>query len=612
MEREFPQSLPNWQPTCLKLPFFIGAVTLTLLHSALCAILLVFNYTGSTMFSFDASNVPAFFFWQFIPITLAVVSGVVWEVIYIEVCRLQPYRDLASPQGSNLKKSLSQTYLTSFSWFVPYHALKHTKKHSGLAAISMTYLLSYGVLPTVSVAMIKIQWNESITEGTAQPLMYFIVLALFVSLSTVAFAVAGFVILQRQKSGLHSSPGSLAGLGALVAESNLLQKFQSLSSLETQEGIDRALGDLQLGLESTGTAYQISVVDPSQTLPDPRRQPWRRDTFEAHPWWLRGWTYIGLNVIIFVPYIVFYNVLTQQAEAALLYGNPLEINGGAFAIKVTTAIMTLLNAAIYANWHLNVAILQPFYKLTRHVKSYRDGKIVERKLPGSSSALRMDFTGSAISNLIRPGQSFDVWLMAICALLTQLSVITRPAVFQNLAFIVGLTLDNSSNPVVSGLFDNMNIPAGVVPLRIICYVFEGIYAFFGVVAIFFILIKWRKPFLPRKPHTLSSQILYLCHATELLEDLKGMSNLSKKARDTHVKKNGHKYALGWREDESKTSSYVGVDRLESISRRFEYPKQDAAGIARRNVTQQAYERVHPGGLDEYKARRDAGWPENAR
>jgi hypothetical protein len=59
----------------------------------------------------------------------------------------------------------------------------------------------------------------------------------------------------------------------------------------------------------------------------------------------------------------------------------------------------------------------------------------------------------------------------------------------------------------------------------ILYVYEGIYAFAAFIALLVVMMKKRKPFLPRKPYTLSSQILYLCHGTELLEDLDGMSML---------------------------------------------------------------------------------------
>lgn len=610
--KETPSRIPNWQPACLKLPFFVGAVALTLLHSVMCAVLIVLQYTENTIFTFDASNAPAFFFWQLVPTILAVIPGLLWEVIYIEVCRLQPYRDLASRQGSTFKDSLSQTYLTSFSWFVPYHALKHANKHTGLAMISTAYLLSYGILPTVTVAMIKIEWDDSITEATAQPLVYFVGLGLLVSMSTVAFAITAFTILQRQKSGLYNNPASLAGLGSLVAESGLLQNFQTLCSFETQEGIDKALGDLRLVLEHTGTSYQITLLDPSQTVPNLAKSKWQRDSVEAHPWWLRGWTYIGLNVLMLVPTIVLCIVVFQQAYAAVLDNDPLQINGNAFAVRICVAILALGNAAFYANWHLNVAILQPFHKLTEHAVSQGDPKKIPQKPIGSSNALQIDFTGSAMFNLMQPGQSAGVWLMAACAFLTQLAVIVRPATFQNLAFFTVLNAQNSSNPLLSDLFEDINVPAGIAPLRIIFYVFEAIYMVFAFCGFLLVMTRKRKPFLPRKPYTLSSRILYLCHGTELLEDLQGMSTLSTKGRDTRLKQGGHSYALGWIEDEAKTCSYVGIDRLKNVSRRFKYPKSDPNTVqVQRQQRGETYARVNPG-QDEHKTRRDAGWPDNAQ
>jgi hypothetical protein len=90
-------------------------VTLTILHSVMCAVLIVLNYMDSTVFVFAPSNGGAFFFWQFVPVTLALVPGLMWEVVYIEVLRLQPFRDLASPQGSTLTDSLNQSYSTALA-----------------------------------------------------------------------------------------------------------------------------------------------------------------------------------------------------------------------------------------------------------------------------------------------------------------------------------------------------------------------------------------------------------------------------------------------------------------------------------------------------------------
>jgi hypothetical protein len=148
---------PNWQPACLKGPFFFGAVALILLHSAMCAALIVLNYTENNVFTFAVFNAGAFLFWQFISMIIAVIPGLIWEGIYFEVCRLQPYRDLASSRRSTLKDSLSQTYMTSFSWFVPYHALRHWNDHKAPAMICITYLLSYGVVPAITAAMIEVR-----------------------------------------------------------------------------------------------------------------------------------------------------------------------------------------------------------------------------------------------------------------------------------------------------------------------------------------------------------------------------------------------------------------------------------------------------------------------
>jgi hypothetical protein len=428
---------PNWQPACLKGPFFFGALALILLHSAMCAAFIVLNYTENKVFTFAASNTGAYLVWQFIPMIVAVIPGLIWEGIYNEVCRLQPYRDLASSRGSTLKDSLSQTYLTSFSWFVPYHALRHPNDHRALAMICITYLLSYGMVPAVTAAMIEVRWNSDYTKGTVRPIVWLIGLGLLASILAVALAIAAFVMLHRQKSGLYSSPASLADQGSLIAQSNVLQKFKAIPSFETQEGIDKALGALHLGLLHTGTSLRITLLDPDQAVQESSKAVWQRDLKEAHPWWLRGRIYIGLHLVLLVPANVGLVLLRQQDEKSITEQDITSIkNDDALAIKVFSAIVALANAAIYSNWHLNVALLQPYHLLAGYWPGASSPfeRTQHSNFSGSSNALRMDFAGSALFNLTRPGPlTFDVWLMAVCALLTQLGVVIRTASIQNLA-----------------------------------------------------------------------------------------------------------------------------------------------------------------------------------
>jgi hypothetical protein len=499
--------------------------------------------------------------WQFLPITLAVVPGLLWEIPYISMCQMQPYQDLASPQGSTLKDSLSQSYVTSFSWFVPYQAMRHPKRHTALAMMSITYLLTYGVLPTATTAMLKIHWDDdnSPTKGTAQPLVYFIILALVVSVSASAFAAAAFIILHRRKSGVYGDPVSIAGLAALVAESNLLDKFRLLWSMQKQAEIDKALGDYQLCLEHTSGrhgAYQISLFDPAQIVPKPPRMSIVRDLSEvrnvsearkvneAHPWWLRGRTYLGLSALMIVPSLVIMFTIDHN------------ITSNAFYIKICYAIIAIIGSALAANWHIHVAILQPFHDLADQ---------------GSVNALKLDYISSAICNSI-PKHSFSVWWMAMCALMMQLSVIILPAVNQNRAFMVAGILSEIDRGFPDMVVPDVVVPDGVRLMTNIYYGFYGTYAFFSLIGLLIIMSTKRKPFMPRKPHTLSSVILYLCHSNELLEDLKGMSMLSKKARDHRLTRNNHKYRFGWILDEAKEYSYVGIDRFEKIDAVFKYPK----------------------------------------
>jgi hypothetical protein len=186
-------------------------------------------------------------------------------------------------------------------------------------------------------------------------------LGLLASTLAAASAIAAFVVVHRQKSGLYSSPASLADLGSLIAQSNVLQKFQALSSFKTQEGIEKALGALQLGFLHTGTSQRITLLDPGQAVQESTKTVWQRDLKEAHPWSLWGRTYVGLNIILLVPFIVMFVVLYQQAYISITERDITLMNGNAPAIKVCSAILALTNAAVYSNWNLNVAILQPYH-----------------------------------------------------------------------------------------------------------------------------------------------------------------------------------------------------------------------------------------------------------
>jgi hypothetical protein len=73
-----------------------------------------------------------------------------------------------------------------------------------------------------------------------------------------------------------------------------------------------------------------------------------------------------------------------------------------------------------------------------------------------------------------------------------------------------------------------------------------------------LLVTRRKPFLPRKPLTFSSTILYICNSSNLLEDFENKSTLSQRQRVQTVRQRGGRHSFGW--FTSREEWKVGIER----------------------------------------------------
>lgn len=103
-------------------------------------------------------------------------------------------------------------------------------------------------------------------------------------------------------------------------------------------------------------------------------------------------------------------------------------------------------------------MLEPYYRLSTgktmkdkvsevYNQTYRIDSRKRRVLKGTSNALYLDFTSSAVSTLStgmrKETRATFVWLVAFCTLTVQLSIITNPA-FINLSNIVTAILTASA------------------------------------------------------------------------------------------------------------------------------------------------------------------------
>lgn len=87
--------------------------------------------------------------------------------------------------------------------------------------------------------------------------------------------------------------------------------------------------------------------------------------------------------------------------------------------------------------------------------------------------------------------------------------------------------------------------------RVSTYISIGVLSMM-LIGIIWMLCRKRTPELIRRPDTVASVLLFLC-GSSMLEDFKGMSQMSRKQRDAIVKSWDKNYAMG---------SVIGVDGVE--------------------------------------------------
>ena len=88
--------------------------------------------------------------------------------------------------------------------------------------------------------------------------------------------------------------------------------------------------------------------------------------------------------------------------------------------------------------------------------------------------------------------------------------------------------------------------------------------------------------MPRKPWTVASMILYLCHSEGLLEDVSGTSMMVKQEREAVLRERGGIYRFGWfkrprgtaseseEEAEDRTEWVVGINLAEEVTQPYVY------------------------------------------
>lgn len=104
----------------------------------------------------------ATFVWLYFPTILAVVYGIVWQMVDDEVKRIEPFRQAQRPGGAPASSSIFASYISIPPFLVPLQAVRW--RQTAVFLSSMTYVLVGFVTPILQSQMFQIQ-NQVVQVG---------------------------------------------------------------------------------------------------------------------------------------------------------------------------------------------------------------------------------------------------------------------------------------------------------------------------------------------------------------------------------------------------------------------------------------------------------------
>ena len=486
---------------------------------------------------------------------LCVILGFFWEILDVNIRRLEAFHALAQPNGARLQDSLSLSYITDFVYFVPFKSC--SRRHWAVTMSSTLYILETSVLPLLSSALLQL----SPDERSVRINKVFVSLAMVTLAIVIALALTLLFTLQRRRYRLYGDPGSISGNASLLSGSNALTAFRSLRSYDSQATIDRRLKSCRFELVLSGQGYQIQLVDWNPDDLSAPHKPFKQSRREAQSWWLWRRSYLGLTLLAALP-----QLYIQFSPTGLI---PLNY----YATQTSFTFLSTLSASVWQNWQHHVATCEPYASMKghkEHVNYLTPGNSYKFPTSADPNGIALDYPPVSILSTFyaMEGQTASglVGFISFCAFWYQFQVALN-----------SVAIDIYLKAEITGLF-------AITPHDVKSWLFfRGcalLFLAFSLAALFVMLLsETRKPFMPRKPWTLSSKILYICHSEGLLEDVKGMSMMNKGVRHRKLRAKGSEgmYRFGWfrkkvdGDYEGESGEWiVGVERASEVQKRYSY------------------------------------------
>lgn len=560
----------RWKPW----PFHPGFILITIVGLHLVQIFLIIwvllmqiAIPPSALFTFGGDQAAAYFAWRLIPVMSAVLLGLLWSIVDLNVRRLEPFYQMSLPRGATIKESLSLDYGSTMSLLVPFISL--WRRHYFVTLSSAIYLLAFLVLPISHDRMWEIGYDTSselftviVSEGWVYATLG--ITALIVVLAGILSWAAW-----RRKYGLVADPAGLAGLASLVYGSNVLDDFKDIPAYQTQAFIDAKLQNRRFWLRCTSVTRVdtpiwvnqiVSGVDEGEghttvinpPFPQQCTTPFKQSRWEAHPWSLSGRFLFLPSLLLLGPYIAMTIGIQQTVHSTSNSWSP-------GVMRSLIMLATTINTAYWTLIDADLRLVEPWRQLSL-VRSTDKAARTEAIIVDWE---RMNPVSSFCIGLSKGATTLVAWV-SFGSLLSQITTVIYPALSDSLWKVVYSKFNTSSESLYYGLPQSLDSSA-----RILLFVSYPIVFMNSV--IWLALFSRRRPVVPRKPSMMSSKIVYICCSTRLLQDVRDASSKTVKERAARLRASKKGYAFGWFRVGERMR--LGVER-EPLEKEYSYGQLD--------------------------------------
>jgi len=519
----YPQ--PNWKPFYMRWPWLSMLILLSVGLGVMQEFLFQ-RYSGDNPLlrfkSPEDVDPGLYFLTKFGPALVAVVYGVLWQFTDFEVRRLEAYYQMSKEGGALAAESINVDYVTSFSFFRPFRALK--VGHTAVALSSTAATFAVSLVPTFAAASLiltpsrqeRVNHPDDFKEIFFSPIWSRLLMStLFVN------AIAGsglFYLLQTRKSGLVGDVRGISGLASMAVVSHILMDFKDMDTAKPKD-IHHKLKHHRYILRNSSLAPDDENPPTSQ-----EREKYHDHHFNEnpHPLMLRtaGSVPFIIALILFLGFIPTFlftpaDVVTDQA--------PWVITAMAVGLKLSW------NALETA-----VRMMEPYYILSKRHAPAKTLNLDYTAVPFGYLPLQALFNGHVLMFLVGFGTVMAEWMTI---LVTSLATVDGRKFLEQL---VDSLRDDDDDDDGDGAINSGRETLLSFYLSFALSLFILLYMTIVATIVF---IRRRHPFLPRQPNTIAS-ILAFIHQSKMLYHFVQNSEMSN-ADLVRKLYGGTTYGLGW-------------------------------------------------------------------